>query len=251
MASPLQRLPTNIFSTGAGYGLRVAIAFFFVPFITGVLGDARYGVWVLVFQVVNYFFLFDFGMERAVARFVPQALAKKDFAVLNRVLNSATAVYTLAAVLVLASAWAVLELVYPAFEIGDQALRDEGRLSLLIISVAAAIRFATFPLGGSLGSVHRFDIAKGLEMAEELLKTAVFVWLLLNGYGLVALALTIAILTLVRNAVGFVWLRFRYPRLLHLQRRGRCLRAGSAGAGLCPPVGHRPHSPAGTDSDPC
>ncbi len=213
MAGPTGRLLTNVFSSWAGFVMRIVIAFFFVPYITVVLGDARYGVWILVFQIVNYFFLFDVGLERALSRFLPRYLGLDDYESFNRVLNSATAVYAAIALVTLIASALTARYVFPLFELTDPSLLNEGQTALFLIGVFVALRFVLFPFGGSLGAIHRFDIAKTLEVAEEIGKTLVYVLLLTYGYGLVALAVTMIAFSLARNLIGVFWLKRLHPEV--------------------------------------
>lgn len=213
MPHPTGRLLTNVFSSWAGFVIRIIIAFFFVPYITATLGDARYGIWILVFQIVNYFFLFDVGLERALLRFLPRYLGLDDHESFNRVLNSATAVYGAIALVTLIASALTASYLFPLFDLSDPSLLVEGQTALFIIGVFVALRFLFFPFGGSLGAMHRFDIAKSLEVVEEIGKTAVYVLLLSKGYGLVALAITMASFSLARNIAGVVWLKRLHPEV--------------------------------------
>ena len=60
----------NILTSWGSYVGRILIAFFFIPYITMTLGSTRYGVWVILLQLVNYLSLLDFGLERALTRFI-------------------------------------------------------------------------------------------------------------------------------------------------------------------------------------
>ncbi|MBD3401464.1 oligosaccharide flippase family protein [candidate division GN15 bacterium] len=213
MISPISRLLTNVFSSWVGFAIRIVIAFLFVPYVTMVLGDARYGIWILVFQIVNYFFLFDIGLERALSRYLPRFLGLDDYDSLNRVLNTATAMYgTIAAVTIIAAAL-VAQYVFPIFSVSDPALLREGQIALFLVGLFVALRFLFFPFGGSLGAVHRFDIAKGLEIVEEIGRTIVYVILLSQGYGLIALAITMVAFSLARNLAGVAWLKRLVPEV--------------------------------------
>lgn len=213
MPGPTGRLLTNVFSSWAGFAIRILIAFFFVPYITSVLGDARYGVWILVFQIVNYFFLFDVGLERALSRFLPRYLGLDDHDSFNKVLNSATAIYGAIALVTLIAAAVVAQFIFPVFSVSDPSLLSEGQTALFLIGVFVAMRFVFFPFGGSLGAIHRFDIAKSLEVVEEIGKTLVYVVLLSLGYGLIALAVTMVAFSLARNVAGMLWLKKLHPEV--------------------------------------
>lgn len=213
MAGIARRLLTNIVSSWIGFAVRLVIAFLFVPYVTTVLGDARYGVWIILFQIVSYFFLFDIGLEKAMARYVPRFLGLDDTESLNKVLASATAIYGGVALLTVTAALLAAEFLFPQFKISDPSLAAEGRTALIIIGLVVAVRFFFFPYGGSLGAFHRFDIAKGLEIAEELGRTLVYVILLANGYGLIALAVTLALFAVARNLAGVIILKWKHPEV--------------------------------------
>ena len=213
MAGIARRLLTNIVSSWIGFAVRLVIAFLFVPYITLVLGDAQYGVWIILFQIVSYFFLFDIGLEKAMARYVPRFLGLDDTESLNKVLASATAIYGGIALLTVTAALLAAEFLFPQFKISDPSLAADGRTALIIIGLVVALRFFFFPYGGSLGAFHRFDIAKGLEMAEEVGRTIVYVILLANGYGLIALAITLAVFAVGRNLVGVIILKRKHPEV--------------------------------------
>lgn len=203
----------NVSASGLAYLARIIISFLFVPYITSVLGDARYGVWIIVFQTINYFNLLDLGLTSAITRYVSKFLAEKNHAAINRVLNTSTLLYFVIGSVVAAGIYLFATLFFGYFRIGDPAMLEEGRRALMVLGVFMAFNFYLLPFGNSLGAFHRFDLARGLVVAEEVLRTLVMVWLLREGYGLVALATTLVVFTVVRHLVGWVWLRKLYPEL--------------------------------------
>ncbi|MDH4033828.1 MAG: oligosaccharide flippase family protein, partial [candidate division Zixibacteria bacterium] len=73
------QLSKNISASSVAYVIRIVVTFLFVPFITSVLGDARYGVWVIIFQTINYFTLLDLGLTSAITRYVSKYLSERDY----------------------------------------------------------------------------------------------------------------------------------------------------------------------------
>lgn len=209
-----QQLTRNIFTSWAGYGLRIVISFFFVPYVTAVLGDARYGVWVIVFQTINYFVLLDFGLEKALVRFLSKYLSKDNFEQINRTLNTTFALYLGIGSVIIVGAWLTATFLFDYFDTGNSLLADEGKAALIIIGIYMGARFYLLPFSGSLGGFQRFDLANGLNMAEELLRVALLVWLLSEGYGLPALASAILGVSIVRQLLAIVLLRKLHPRVV-------------------------------------
>ncbi len=213
MARLRQQLFKNIWSSWASYAVRITISFFFVPYITAVLGDARYGVWVIVFQTINYFVLLDFGLEKALVRFVSKYLSERNFERINRTLNTSFGLYIVVGFAIMAGAALTSTLLFGYFKIGDPALVAEGQTALIIIGAYMGLRFFALPFAGSLGGFQRFDIANALNVIEEILRAAVLIWLLYNGYGLVALATAIVVMSALRQVVAFVLLKRLHPEV--------------------------------------
>ncbi|MCP4685419.1 MAG: oligosaccharide flippase family protein [bacterium] len=202
----------NIWSSWAGYAVRIVISFLFVPFITSVLGDARYGVWVIAFQTINYFMLLDLGLEKALVRFVSKHLGKNDFLRINRTLNTTFGLYLIAGSIIIVGAWLTATFLFDYFQIGDPALAAEGKSVLIIIGLFSGFRFYLLPFTAGLVGFQRSDVSNALHMIEEIVRAAVLVWLLLNGYGMVALALAILIVSVARQLVAIIFLKRLHPQ---------------------------------------
>jgi len=215
MSKVLERrqLAKNIFSSWLGYGLRIVIALFFIPYITSVLGDDRYGVWVIVFQTINYYSLLDLGLEKALIRYLSRYLGRNDYAGVNKVINTTWSMYLVIGSLIIAAAWLTATYLFGYFRISDPSLLAEGRETLIVVGVYLGTRFYLLPFGGSLGGFQRHDINAALQMAEEVVRVAALVWLLANGYSLVALAAAILAVSVVRQLVALVWLRRLFPHV--------------------------------------
>jgi len=208
-----RQLTRNIWTSWVGYGLRIIISFFFVPYITSVLGDARYGVWVLVFQTVNYFVLLDFGLEKALLRFISKHVGADRFEPINRVINTTFTLYLVIGSSIIAGAWLASTFLFDFFKISDPDFLAEGRTALIIIGCYMGFRFYLLPFAGSLGGFQRFDISNLLHMLEDLLRTVVMVALLANGYGLVSLALVILGMSTLKQLAGIIWLKRLHPEV--------------------------------------
>lgn len=208
-----KQLTRNILTSWVGYALRIIISFFFVPYITTVMGDARYGVWVIVFQTINYFVLLDFGMEKSLIRFISKYLSHSDFKQINRILNTTFALYLAVGSIIIISSWLTATFLFDYFKIGDPALVAEGKVALIIVGIYMGMRFYLLPFGGSLGGFQRFDLANGLNMAEELLRVGLLVWLLANGAGLASLAAAILGVSILRQIVAIGLLKRIHPEV--------------------------------------
>ncbi len=197
----------NIFSSWYAHAVRVATAFFFVPFITSVLGDARYGVWVIVFQAVSYFTLLDLGMSAAIVRFVSRFLGEKNFDKINRVLNTATLFYLGIGLMAAALTYLFVHSYFDIFRIDNAGNAREGAAAMAILGIYVGIRFITLPFGGSFVALHRQDIANMLNICEELVRTILLVLILFYGYGLIEMAQTVLVTNAARQIISIIILK--------------------------------------------
>ena len=197
----------NIFSTWYAHAVRVAIAFFFVPFITTILGDSRYGVWVIVFQAVSYFTLLDGGMNAAIVRFVSKFLGEKNFERINRVLNTATLFYFGIGIVAAALIYLFSVNFFDIFKIDNPRHLQEGITAMGILGIFVGMRFMMLPFSGSFVAFHRQDISNMLNICEDLVRTFAMVYLLFKDYGLVELAFAVLLTNAVRQIVAIVILK--------------------------------------------
>jgi len=208
-----KQLSRNIWTSWVGYALRITISFLFVPYITSILGDARYGVWIIVFQTINYFVLLDFGLEKALLRFISKHLRTDNFTAINRILNTTFSLYLIIGSLIIAGSWLTSTILFDSFRVGDPGLLAEGKTALVIVGFYMGFRFYLLPFAGSLGGFQRFDISNGLHMLEDLLRAVIMVLLLAQGYGLVPLALAILGMSLLKQVAAIIWLKKLWPQV--------------------------------------
>jgi len=79
----------NVASNLGNYLYSVLSSLLLAPFILRQLGEARYGVWALVGEVLTYYGLLDFGIRTALNYFVGRALARRETEALKGYTSSA------------------------------------------------------------------------------------------------------------------------------------------------------------------
>ena len=71
-----------------GVALNIAIGLLLSPYIIRKLGPERYGIWALVFTLVEYLWFFDLGFNTSVTQFVAKYRARNEPDQINRVINT-------------------------------------------------------------------------------------------------------------------------------------------------------------------
>ncbi|MCH7690950.1 MAG: oligosaccharide flippase family protein [candidate division Zixibacteria bacterium] len=203
----------NIFSSWYAQAVRVGIAFFFVPYITTSLGDERYGIWVIIFQTICYFYLLDLGVSAALLRFVSKYLGEENFDKINRLLNTANLFYLGVGLVTSVSIYLFAVYFFDVFQISSEAIYAEGVTALSILAILIGLRFILLPFGGSLASFQRQDLVNILNIVEEITRAAVLIYILSLGEGLVEMAIAATVIHLTRHLAGVIILKKLYPQI--------------------------------------
>src|SRR5216683_7215289 len=89
-----RRILKNVGSSWSALAVNVMVGIFLSPFILHHLGDAAFGIWVLIFSVTGYYGLFDLGIRSSIIRYVSKYAATDDREKLAQFVNTALFTYT-------------------------------------------------------------------------------------------------------------------------------------------------------------
>lgn len=94
MPPPVQdRFTRNTFATGIGQLVRLAVVVWLTPILIDGLGLTGYGIWVLLFALVEYTELTTFGIGAAFSRFIADAHGRGDRKEISGILSTGMAFY--------------------------------------------------------------------------------------------------------------------------------------------------------------
>jgi len=204
-------------------GTELLIGVFMLPFNVAHLGQAAYGLWVLVASVTVYFSMFDLGYGVALVRFAARYRAKGDTKGLNEIISTMFVVFSAVGLVAFTIALLIslnLEKFFPLTP--DQA--KTGRIVLLFISSYVALQFPASVFGGIVNGFQRTYLNGAVAFVTALVVAGVNVIVLLSGYGLaelVAATTAVRILSIFAYALNayrvFPDLRIR-PRYFKRER---------------------------------
>jgi O-antigen/teichoic acid export membrane protein len=84
-----ERFVTNVLWGWLAVGVNLIVGIVLSRYIVRKLGVERYGIWVLVFSILDYLWFFDLGLNTAVTNFCARYLATKEPKKINEVINTA------------------------------------------------------------------------------------------------------------------------------------------------------------------
>uniref|UniRef100_A0A4Y8PVN7 Uncharacterized protein n=1 Tax=Paenibacillus athensensis TaxID=1967502 RepID=A0A4Y8PVN7_9BACL len=226
-----QRKPVFLKNVGynfMGYGIPVLAAVAIIPYLIGRLGEERFGIVSMLWAVVSYFGLFDFGLGRVVTMLIAKRQQDQDGEELSESVSTAFGMIVLlslvgGALLALLAPWLAFRLLH-----ASEALRPEINALFLLMAAAVPLIIASTGFRAVLEGFQRFDLVNAIRVPFGILVflgpalTAPFTSSLpyigltmLGGY-----LLTFALYAyLSRRHLRLSWRSFRLrsvPRLLRL-----------------------------------
>lgn len=213
------RFLKNVSSSWFSLAINVAIGVLLSPFILHRLGDAAFGVWVLIFSITGYYGIFDVGLRSAVVRYVSKFAATDGKEELTRLINTNLFLY-----LCTATGSMLLSIVLAMyfdhiFRIAPE-LRSAARLLVLITGASVSLGFPLSLMDGILEGLQQYYILSFSNIVASLLRALLIVIAMQRGGGLITIALiTVVVATAASVYRAFVAMRlcpvpfgFRYVR---------------------------------------
>lgn len=202
----------NVGSSWFSLGINVVVGVFLSPFILHRLGDAAFGIWVLIFSISGYYGIFDLGIRSSIVRYVSKFFAVQDKESLSKVIS--TSLFTYTCIGTLAMLVTIVGTVYvdSLFKI-PPAFHSTAQWLLLMVGASVAIGFPLGVFGGVLEGVQRFYVVNLTTVASTLLRATLIVFFLTKGYGLLTAAFITVSLPLLGSLVRgwFAWRIVKVP----------------------------------------
>ena len=208
----VRHIARNVLFNWLGTIANMAVGFFLSPFILHRLGDVAFGVFVLANSVVAYLGLLDLGMQSSVLRFVSKGHTKGDHEGASEAISAALWVRLQVSALALLLS-AGIALVFPHIFKVPADLANDARKAILLIGVVTAISMSVGVVGGVISALNRYDLQNYVNLTQTAIRVVGVVFVLRSGHGIVGIALSELVATVVGNVL-LVWIARRlYPEL--------------------------------------
>ena len=166
-----------------GVAANVFVGLILSPYIVRLLGAERFGIWALVFAILDYLWLFDLGLTPAIANLITRHLALNQVTKINEVINTATC-YFLALASVL---WALTAIgassVVRFFNI-PAAYRSEFTGLIVMTGISAGLCVVLQMYIAALDAFQRFDLTNRVNMLAIVGRSTGYLVVLKSGGGL-------------------------------------------------------------------
>lgn len=228
------RLVRNTVTNGVGAFVSMAIGLVLTPFMIHRLGLAAFGVWALALTLTfagGYAALTELGIEGATVRYVAESISDEDSEGVNRTVSTSLAVFSAIGIVL---ALVVVALSGPLVDLFNVSahLREDARICFALAGAQLALELPARAFVAVLEGAQLFLAYQAVELGRSLLQAALYITVLLAGWGVVGLGAALALSSLFalitywrlahRAVVGLHVSPFR----VHRAELGRLVRFG-------------------------
>jgi O-antigen/teichoic acid export membrane protein len=178
----------------------------YTPWMVRQIGVSDYGLYTLIGAFLSYF-LMDFGLSQAIARFIAKYKAEGNQDGINNMLGVTTRVYLLIDIFI----FVVLAIAYVFIsDIFKELTPDEQGKFKIVFIIAGFFSIATFPLmpiNGAMIAYERFVVLKLSDLAQKVLKISFMVVALWSGKGLFMLIFVNGCVGLIVKLYNFFYIK--------------------------------------------
>ena len=201
MSAPVAatKLVRSTLANGVGSVVAILVGLLLTPFLIHHLGLTTYGVWALALTLTfagGYAALSELGIEGATVRYVAEASGDKDMDALNRIVSTSLAVFCVIALILAPIAVALAHPLVLLFGVPAH-LRGAATTCFIFAGVQIAFELPARAFVAALEGTQRFIVYQAVELGRALLQAALFVFVVLEGWGVAGLGGALAASSLV------------------------------------------------------
>lgn len=190
----------------------IGISFYMMPFVIKHIGDRWYGLWVLTSSILGFYGLLDLGLSSATQRFIAYHIDDTSSGELIAFFNNSLLLYICIGFVALLVT-ALIIVVAPFFWHAKPSDISTFRSVIIIMGSTLAISFPFYVLNGIISSNYRYDLSSYIQIFKLLLRTALIVFAILKGYGILGMAIATICVDLTGNFLTLLVCRHLAPWL--------------------------------------
>jgi O-antigen/teichoic acid export membrane protein len=193
--------------------IALPIALILTPFILTHLGIRKFGIWSLLYLLVQSASLLDFGLSGSLVRFVADLNEKRDFSQLSRVLNTALFAYVFLGMISFSGIWLCRKMIVTIL-FKPEPWEQQKLLSLLILAAAAlVVQLLSSVFTAVLQGLQRMDLANLISVMTTTLHFGLVLCALKWGFGITMLVAIQGFTVALGLVAGIVASKLALPSL--------------------------------------
>lgn len=184
----------------------IAAGLLYTPWMVRQIGIADFGLYTLIGAFLSYF-LIDFGLGSAIARFIARYRAEDNEAGINNILGLTSRIYLLIDLVIFITLAVVFFLISGIFKELTPVEIDKLKVIYVIAGFFSIVSFPFTAVDGVMIAYERFQVLKATDMVQKILVIVLMVVALLLGYGLFALVFVNGLVGLFIKLYKFYYIK--------------------------------------------
>ena len=207
-------LGRNIAWSTAGTAVETLAGFLIMPLLIVRLGDATYGVWIVIGALTNYFGLLDLGVRSSIGRHVAFYYSKGNRSALNQTVSGGVAVLFVVGLTAMLLVLFGQSYFFELFDVEPSHVA-EASLALKLVTLQFMFYVLSSVFDATLWGFQRFDLLSFVDIPAAIVRVVVTVIFVRSDNDLAVLAaITLGVTAL--GAVAKCLLSFRVNSHLRL-----------------------------------
>jgi O-antigen/teichoic acid export membrane protein len=205
-ANAAVRMVRNTLVNGLGSIFGILVGLVLTPLMIDRLGLTAYGVWSLALTLTfsgGYAALAELGVEGATVRYVAEASAEDDLDTISQTVSSTLLLLGAVACCLAPAAVVLAHPLVSLFGV-SAGLRGAADLCFALVGAGLLFELPARAFVAALEGTQRYAVIQAAELARALLQAALYVIVLLEGWGVAALAGALVVSSLCM--LGIYWL---------------------------------------------
>ncbi|MCU1358518.1 MAG: hypothetical protein JWM89_3936 [Acidimicrobiales bacterium] len=212
------RLLRNTLVNGLANASNALVTLALTPFLLHRLGAQEYGLWVLGLSLTfsnGYLAIADIGLPEAAVKFIAEARAKGSVQVISEVASTTIAVFAVAGLVIGLAIAALAPALVSLFGVKAEVAQT-AKVLFALMALEILVELPVTAARTVIEGLQRYTWLRSLDVAGRVGWGVLAVIAIRGGHGVVSLAVTTLIVTVVRAAATFV-VAHRVQPGLHLR----------------------------------
>ena len=185
------------------------VGILFTPYMISSLGPTEYGLYQLLYSVIGYVALLDFGLGGTLTRFILKYRSENNHEKVNAVITMCVKIYSIFGIAVMVIVWILSLNLDVLFKTTITAENLEYAQKLfLTMGATTSISLISHALVGVETAYEKYVFTKGIYILRQLARVGVMIILLHMDFGAMAVVTTDLIVTLVIVLFDIIYCKF-------------------------------------------
>lgn len=188
------------------------VGFLLTPYILNQIGVKRFGIWSVVFLIIGYFSVLDFGVRVALSKYISEHYVKGDYKKINEIVNTGLAFCFFLGIAILLLFLAFYKHIISFLNIPGELMSE----SFFVFKVAIAIFVLSnifMVYHALLDGLQKMDVRNKIAIVSSVPYAIGTILFLQLGYGLRGLMINNAIVCFLTFCMSVVWSYRIFPHL--------------------------------------